>query len=108
MQEVLLAATQSADAIIQERLNGINFGRQYVAQKDLLQSLSSKNSLLGAIHKDMQEVTIIQANYTCMLEAVVYGSLCILKVVYPSVFKAGLNGMSWLRYSRTNLLRYIL
>ena len=56
MQDVLLAATQSADAIIQERLNGLNFGKQYVAQRDLLKSLSSKNSLLGAIGKDMREV----------------------------------------------------
>lgn len=59
MQDILLAATQSADAIIQERLNGLNFGRQYVAQKDLLQSLRSKNSLLGAVDKGLREVPIM-------------------------------------------------
>ena len=42
MKDVLLGATQAADVLIRERLNGLNFGRQFVAQRNLLISLMEK------------------------------------------------------------------
>lgn len=56
MQDVLLGATQDAETIIQERLNGLDFGRQFVALQNHLRLLNSKRSSVLSAEREIMEV----------------------------------------------------
>ena len=56
MQDVLLGATQDAETIIREWLNGLNFGRQFVALRNHLLSLANKRTNISAAEKEVTEV----------------------------------------------------
>ena len=57
MQDVLLGATQDAETIIREWLNGLNFGRQFVALRNHLSSLANKRSNISAAEREVMEVS---------------------------------------------------
>ena len=58
MHDILLGATQEANNIIQEKLNGINFARQFVVQKDVLRSISTKGAEIADVEKKISNVCI--------------------------------------------------
>lgn len=53
---MLLGATQDAETIIQERLNGLDFGRQFVALQNHLRLLSNKRSSVLSAEREIMEV----------------------------------------------------
>lgn len=56
MYDVLLGAKQTAEHLIQETLNGHNFGRQFVVQKESLKKLRSMRNNLETVRKEVTEV----------------------------------------------------
>ena len=53
---MLLGATQDAETTIHERLNGLDFGRQFVALQNNLQLLGNKRTSILAAEKEIMEV----------------------------------------------------
>ena len=58
MQDILLRATQEAQSIIMDCLNGYNFGQTYLTLRTHLQRIRDKKDTLYGIKVDAMQVKI--------------------------------------------------
>ena len=72
MQDILLKATHEAQSIIEECLNGYNFGQTFSALRSHLDKIADREQRMNTIKADVLDVRL---GVTCAMENLNVGTL---------------------------------